>query len=689
MQCANANHGMRALGSSVLIAFMFNATAEADLGTRATFRGDLARAGVYAEGRAGEFGGVLWRVRTGSAVRSTPTIVDGRLIVGSSDGNLYALDERTGAEQWRFAADGPIASSASVADGRVFISSYRGSFYALDLKDGHLLWKASFGATLPAAYEQQTGAHPVNFNGDFILSSAAVTQGTVIVGGGDGLIHAFDTSSGKPKWSFQTGGRVRSSPAISDGVVYVGSWDGTLYALNADSGKLTWRFDTKGHTLNSAEFGFDRRSILSSAAVVAGTVYIGSRDAHLYALDAHSGSLRWSFDYEKENMTWVVSSVAVSDGVVYSATSDGHFVHALQAADGKEIWRATMPGVFWSSPALAGQTLYITNQSGALYAIDRAGGKERWHYQTPSGLQSSPVIADGVAYFGSNDGCIYAVRIDGSQPMQRAVYWDAESAKLSPTTDYAAVRDFFQKRDYVVLDSTTLSDWLARRSADPAASVIVFATDILPNEAGGRDPAHGPFRHYLDRGGKALWLGDPPLLDKIISADNVTLDFVSANALLGVHLQGALLDLGTSNRSTEAGLSWGLAASWLGSWDVPPSGEITTLARDDRDFAGAWVRSYGGAPGSGFVFVPLPSWDASMLATLAMMAEYRPQPPARSAANGRELQPDELAQSRHGRIGPSAPWMPVVEPDRTRELATRGKNGTRCDADALLECARL
>jgi hypothetical protein len=482
---------------------------------------------------------------------------------------------------------------------------------------------------------------------------------------------------------------VRSSPAIIDGVVYVGSWDGTLYALTADAGKLVWRFDTKGRTLNSAEFGFDRRSILSSPAVVAGTVYVGSRDAHLYAVDAHSGSLKWSFDYEKENMTWVVSSPAVVDGVVYSATSDGRFVHALQASDGKELWRVTMPSVFWSSPAVSGQVLYVTNQSGALYAVDRVSGKQLWHYQTAAGLQSSPVIADGVAYFGSNDGCVYAVRIDAAQPMQRAVYWDEQSAKLSPTTDYAAVRDFFHKRDYMVLDSATLVDWLTRRSSDPAASVIVFATDILPAEAGGKDPAHGPFRHYLDHGGKALWLGDPPLLDKIISADDVTLDYDSADSLLGVHLQGALQDLGISNRSTDAGLSWGLASSWLGAWDVPPSRELTILARDDRDFAGAWVRSYGGAPGTGFVFVPLPSWDASVLGNLAMVAEYRPQPPARSSATGGELLPDELAQNAHGAVGLPAPWMPVVESNGGTKLAPRGKNGTWCDADALLQCARL
>jgi outer membrane protein assembly factor BamB len=625
MNCVHRADWNGLLTLSVAI-FVFNSACAAGPAS-STFRGDWARSGVYADGHSGVFGGVLWRAHTGSAVRSTPTLIGGHLLVGSSDGILYALDARSGQEQWRFAADGPIASSATVADGRVFISTYRGGFYALDLKDGRPVWKASFGATLPAAYEQQTGAHPVSFNGDFILSTAAVDRGTVIVGGGDGLIHAFDASSGAPKWSFHTGGRVRSSPAVSDGVVYVGSWDGSVYALTAVNGKLIWRYDTKGRTLNSADYGFDRRSILSSPAVVADTVYVGSRDAHLYALDAKSGTLKWSYNYEKENMTWVVGSPAVSDGVVYSTTSDGRFVHALQAADGKELWRLTMPSVSWTSPAVAGPALYVTNQSGALYVIDRANGKERWHFQTPAGLQSSPAIADGVAYFGSNDGTVYAVRVDATQSIHRAVYWDAESAKLSPTTDYAAVRDYFQKRDYALLDSTTLVDWLMQRSGESGASAIVFATDILPPTAAGTDLSHGPFRRYLDHGGKVLWLGDPPLLDKILGENDVTLDFASAEALLGMHLRGALQDLGVSNHSTPEGLSWGLAPAWLGAWDVPPSHDLTILARDDREFAGAWVRSYGGAPGTGFVFLPLPSWDAATLANLAMIAEYLPGRP--------------------------------------------------------------
>ena len=84
----------------------------------------------------------------------------------------------------------------------------------------------------------------------------------------------YDTSksNGTLKWKFETSAEIDSSPAIaSDGTIYVGSYDGYLYAINPD-GTLKWRYQT----------GF----WISSSPVIAsdGTVYIGSRNYYLYAI---------------------------------------------------------------------------------------------------------------------------------------------------------------------------------------------------------------------------------------------------------------------------------------------------------------------------------------------------------------------------------------------------------------------
>ena len=81
-------------------------------------------------------------------------------------------------------------------------------------------------------------------------------------------------------WEFETGSYVESSPAIgSDGTVYVGSNDKKLYAINGKSGVKLWEFET-GHDVHS-----------SPAIGSDGTVYVGSLDKKLYAIKTDSKGL--------------------------------------------------------------------------------------------------------------------------------------------------------------------------------------------------------------------------------------------------------------------------------------------------------------------------------------------------------------------------------------------------------------
>ncbi|MEF8836175.1 MAG: PQQ-binding-like beta-propeller repeat protein, partial [Candidatus Thermoplasmatota archaeon] len=69
----------------------------------------------------------------------------------------------------------------------------------------------------------------------------------------------YDTShvDGTEEWNFTTGNSVYSSPAIdSDGTIYVGSYDNNLYALNPD-GTEKWSFSTGGSVYSSPAIGSD------------------------------------------------------------------------------------------------------------------------------------------------------------------------------------------------------------------------------------------------------------------------------------------------------------------------------------------------------------------------------------------------------------------------------------------------
>lgn len=225
------------------------------------------------------------------------------------------------------------------------------------------------------------------------------------------------------KWKFPTAGRVISSPALVDGVVYVGSTDCNLYAIDAGSGVQKWKFETKGW-------------VVSSPAVDSGTVYFESYDSNFYALDASTGQLKWKFATGGERhyigthihylqpaaeampdpWDFYLSSPSVWNGTVYFGSGDKN-VYALNESTGTMKWRFQTGDVVHSSPAIADGTLYIGSWDTYLYALDASTGKEKWRFKTGDDLeahnhvgnQSSPAVVDGVVYFGSRDAFAYAV----------------------------------------------------------------------------------------------------------------------------------------------------------------------------------------------------------------------------------------------------------------------------------------
>ncbi len=251
-----------------------------------------------------------------------------------------------------------------------------------------------------------------------IVSSAAVAGDTVYVGSGDHQVYALDLRTGRQRWKFATHGRVASSPAVVDGVVYVVSYDGKLYAIDAASGTQKWTFATEGERRFAAPHlhGAEPRDevmpdlfdfFLSSPTVVDGRVYFGSGDRHVYALDAHDGRLLWKVATAQV----VHASPAVADGLVVVGDWSSALL-ALDARDGTERWRFqggrddaihNQEG-FQSSPAIAGGTVFVGCRDSHLYAVDLHTGALRWSHSTgASWVISSPAVRDGRVWFATSD----------------------------------------------------------------------------------------------------------------------------------------------------------------------------------------------------------------------------------------------------------------------------------------------
>jgi len=343
------------------------------------FRVDARHSGTHAAAGVPVFHRVKWTFPTAGAIVSTPALAEGALYFGSNDHNLYALDTASGALRWKFATKGRVTSSPAVGEGRVYFGSYDSNFYALDAASGALVWKFATGGERRFSGTHLHGAEPaaevMPDPYDVYLSSPTLANGTVYFGSGDGNVYALDAANGALRWKFHTGNVVHASPAVAGGILYVGSWDSYFYALDAASGREVWRFKTGVDAAINNQVG-----IQSSAVVADGIVYFGCRDAHLYALDAASGAQRWAFPTEG---SWVVSSPAVRDGTVYFATSDSGLVEALDAKSGTAKFSLDFRHwPFFSSPALAGDFVYIGSHQGKLVAIDLTTRRVAWEFAT-------------------------------------------------------------------------------------------------------------------------------------------------------------------------------------------------------------------------------------------------------------------------------------------------------------------
>lgn len=255
-----------------------------------------------------------------------------------------------------------------------------------------------------------------------ILSSPAVAGDTLYVGSSDHFLYALNLAAGTVKWKFKTESRITSSPAVSFGVVYFGSFDSNFYAVDAATGKLKWKFQTSGERrfaathLHGAEPAAETMPdpfdfYLSSPVVSNGTVYFGSGDDNIYALDAGSGNLKWKF----KTGDVVHASPAISGGTLFVGSWDSYF-YALDAATGKEKWRFktgedakihNQVGI-QSSAAVADGVVYFGCRDSKFYAVDAGTGKERWSFSNNgSWVITSPAVLDGRVYFATSDSGLF------------------------------------------------------------------------------------------------------------------------------------------------------------------------------------------------------------------------------------------------------------------------------------------
>lgn len=246
------------------------------------------------------------------------------------------------------------------------------------------------------------------------------------------------------KWDIDVGDGVqdyfsRLAPAVAYGKVFAASRDGIVVAIDQETGKKIWEQDFanyENYSFKKAMLWYSNRAV--SAKISGGlsvayqSVYFGTEDGYVYALEESTGELKWKVGVKGE----VISAPAVDAGVVLVNTTSGHLI-ALNPENGEQKWVTesdvpplTLRGV--SAPAADSGGALIGTPSGKLKVSILETGMVAWETQiaSPSGatelerivdIDVKPLVFGGNVFVVSYNGTLSAVELRTGQ-----VIWTRE-----------------------------------------------------------------------------------------------------------------------------------------------------------------------------------------------------------------------------------------------------------------------
>jgi len=193
--------------------------------------------------------------------------------------------------------------------------------------------------------------------------------------------------------------------------------------------------------------GGSARARLAAPPVTAdGKIFAVDVEAVVHAFAADTGAALWTVRLTevKDNRDARFGGGATfDDGRVFATDGLGDVV-ALNAADGKEVWRAKPGGPLRGSPTVANGSVYVLSQDNQMFALDQGNGQVQW---TGSGTLetqgvfgvAAPAVGQGSIVAGYSSGELSAYRYENGRTLwQDALSRTAISTSVSSLADIDA-----------------------------------------------------------------------------------------------------------------------------------------------------------------------------------------------------------------------------------------------------------
>jgi outer membrane protein assembly factor BamB len=239
-------------------------------------------------------GDEIWDTTVGESdtIVGGPVVADGMVLIGSSDGNMYAYDVESGSLEWTFPTDNGIWTTATVSNGIAYFGSLDNNIYAVTVTSGNEVWR------FPA--------------GGAVTAKPVVADGKVYVGAFNSVFYALDAATGQAAWRFDGANKWYWGGAIyHEGAIYAPSLDGNVYALDSATGDLMWTLESDG-------------PVIGSPAVVGDRLASTSMDGRVRLVKLSGGQDERPCNIGED----LRASLTVNENTIYVA-GDDHSIRAL------------------------------------------------------------------------------------------------------------------------------------------------------------------------------------------------------------------------------------------------------------------------------------------------------------------------------------------------------------------------
>ncbi len=334
--------------------------------------------------------------------RLKPAVAYERVFAASRSGDVYAFAIDSGKELWHVdvaqlaqkAGFFESKKSARLAGGvlaginKVFVGSEDGEMFALDAKTGELVWQSEVKGE--------------------IVAMPAIDNGILVVNTVSGVLKAFDATDGSEIWQVDLevpplSLRGTSPPVIAAGGVLVGTASGELSVYILESGQAGWSAEI-GEATGSTEL--ERVIDVDSAPIVFGDkIYVISSRGHLAAIDLRTGRLVWERQYSSyRSMTLDGNNIFITD-------VKGH-IYSIDRLNGLEQWsQLSLTNRKVTGPVVVGDYVVVGDFEGYLHWLNSETGDMVAQYQLDSsGIYATPVVYKDIIYTQSRDGDLEAIK---------------------------------------------------------------------------------------------------------------------------------------------------------------------------------------------------------------------------------------------------------------------------------------